>query len=130
MSLIMVFSCSKTFPKADDPGLRIEAVAWLTSNENPYSFASNRFSSTDEAILFVEKLYARGAVQVLVTGIYDEAWRIEAEGGPYADTLIIILPEEKGARLDLFEIANDEAKREGFASEKDTGQEELMLWWD
>jgi len=78
----------------------------------------------------VQKLYDHGALEIYVSNVYDEEWRIEAEGGPYADTLIIILPEEEDARLDLFEIVNDEAKREGFSSEKDSGQEELMLWWD
>jgi hypothetical protein len=88
------------------------------------------FESTEEALAFVETLYAAGALEVWVTGIYDEDWRIEAKGGPYADTLIVHLPPEEEKRLALFEIADEEALREGFAPESDTGQKELLLWWD
>jgi hypothetical protein len=128
--LITISSC-KSRPLVDDLlGERVEALAWLSSNSNPYAFAGNRFESTETALAFVQKLYDHGALEIYVTNVYDEAWRIEAEGGPYADTLIILLPDEEEARRDLFAIANDEARQEGFSPEADTGQEELLLWWD
>jgi hypothetical protein len=113
-----------------DLGPRYEAREWLESNPNPYALAGNRFDSTEEALAFVEALYEAGAQQVWVTGIYDEDWRIEAEGGPYADTLIVRLPAKADARRALFKIAGEEAVREGFSPDRDTGQDELLLWWD
>ena len=85
-------SCSPQQGEIGELGPRYEALAWLESNPNPYALAGNRFTSTEDALIFVERLYEYGAVEVLVTGIYDEDWRIEAEGGPYADTLIVRLP--------------------------------------
>ena len=73
---------------------------------------------------FVEELYRAGASAVLVKDI-----RQEAEGG-YTDTLVVQLPDDKPAREKIFAISNLEAIREGFSLEKDTGQDELLLWWD
>lgn len=128
--LTMVASCSPVSIQNLDPEPRFEARAWLESNPNPYAFAGNRFASTEEALAFVNTLYEAGALKVYVTGIYDEKWRIDAEGGPYADTLIVRLPSDTESRKILFEISNEEAVSEGFLPEKDTGQEELLLWWD
>lgn len=111
-------------------GPKYEAKTWLEANPHPYALAGNRFASTKEAIAFVELLYEHGAVEVLVTGIYDEDWRIESEGGPYADTLIIRLPSDPSLREGIFDLVNEEARKEGFVAERDIGQEELLLWWD
>ncbi|HEY44011.1 MAG TPA: hypothetical protein G4O11_08530 [Anaerolineae bacterium] len=123
-------SCSQGHQQSGSLGPRYEAEAWLESNPNPNAFAGNRFTSTEEALAFVETLYEHGAREVLVTGIRDEDWRIELEGGPYADVLIIRLPSEPMQRDLLFQIANEEMTREGFSPEADIGQEELLLWWD
>jgi hypothetical protein len=123
-------SCSQQRPKSDYLGPRYEAVAWLASNPNPHPFASNRFASAGDALSLVETLYDSGAVEVLITGVYEEDWRIEAEGGPYAATLILRLPVEAGARRRLFDLANEEAEQGGFSRVRDTGQDELLLWWD
>lgn len=128
--LAIATSCSFGSSGNLDPEPRFEARAWLESNPNPYAFAGNRFASTEEALAFVNMLYEAGASEVYVTGIHDEEWRIDAEGGPYADTLIIHLPLDMESRKILFEISNEEAVSEGFLPEKDTGQEELLLWWD
>ncbi len=128
--VVIAASCSPLQGEIGELGPRYEARAWLESNPNPYALAGNRFTSTEDALIFVEKLYEYGAVEVLVTGIYDEDWRIEVEGGPYADTLIIRLPSEPERCHKLFEITNEEATREGFSPERDMGQEEIMLWWD
>jgi hypothetical protein len=121
-------ACSQPDSQTLDPGPRYEARAWLESNPNPCAFAGNRFDSTEEAVAFVEALYQVGAQEVWITGIYDEDWRIEAEGGPHADTLIIRLPGRGADRHALFRIAGEEAVR--FSPEIDKGQEELLLWWD
>jgi hypothetical protein len=128
--MLLTTSCSLRLDENEDFGPQYEALAWLASNPNPYALAGNRFYSTEDAITFVEMLYEAGAVEVLVTNIYDEDWRIKAEGGPYADSLIIHLPQDIEKRKRLFEISNDEAVREGFSPERDVGQETLILWWD
>lgn len=129
--LILISSCSPIYQVRDDIlGPRYEAKTYLESNPNPYAFAGNRFASTKAALLFVELLYEYGAAEVFVSNVYDEDWRIESEGGPYADTLIIRLPSDPAARKDLFRLGNEEMRQEGFAPERDTGQDELLLWWD
>jgi hypothetical protein len=131
VSFVLISSCSPINGNQDDVlGPRYEARTWLEANPNPYAFAGNRFASTTEALTFVELLYEHGALEVFVTGIHDEDWRIESEGGPYADTLIIRLPSDPSLRGELFDLANEEIREEGFAPERDSGQEELLLWWD
>lgn len=107
-----------------------EAREWLKANSNPAALAGNRFDSSEEALAFVESLYAAGATQVLVSGILDEDWRIQREGGPYADTLIVILPTDPKQRAALFRMAAKEAEHEDFEPEVDRGQSQLVLWWD
>ncbi len=101
-----------------------EARAWLKRNKNKHGFASNRFGETANARSAVQRLYAAGAKKVLVSGIRDEARRIEHEGGPYADTLLVVLP--RGAKRDqVMMVADDlEPDESGF----DRGR--LRLWWD
>jgi hypothetical protein len=69
-----------------------EALQWLRSNGHEAALASNRFSSTAEAIAFVEQIYAAGARRVFVpadTIIDDEEER--ELGGAYSDSLVIEL---------------------------------------
>lgn len=129
-TLLFITSCALRLDQNEHLEPQYEAIEWLESNPNPYALAGNRFYSTEDAIAFVEKLYEAGATEVIVTSIYDEDWRIKAEGGPYADTLIVHLPQDSEKRKKLFEISNDEAVREGFSPERDVGQETLLLWWD
>jgi hypothetical protein len=58
------------------------------------SAASNTFGNKSNAIGFVQRLYAWGATKVYVAGIQGEAWRVQEEGGPYADTLFVTLPAD------------------------------------
>ena len=55
---------------SDSPDILIkdgpEALQWLRSNGHEAALASNRFSSTAEAIAFVEQLYAAGASRVFI----------------------------------------------------------------
>lgn len=110
-----------------------DALFWLENNNNPYAFAGNRFENTDEAIEFVQSLYDVGAAEVLISGIYDEPWRIEDEGGPYADTLIVKLPEDKKQQQDIMKIYEDEC-RTYFCNDGDEESGKaigtLTFWWD
>jgi hypothetical protein len=109
---------------------KIPALLWLDSNKNEGALASNRFGPTAQARTFVESLLKLGAVQVFVADPREEESRLKLEGGPYADTLIVELPEEKAKRQALFKVFAEEAKREEFASEPDVGQKQVLLWWD
>lgn len=109
---------------------RHEAREWLRNNANESAFASNRFGTTDAAAAFVEQLYALGAPIVHVTNIYREDWRIQAEGGPYADMLIVQLPDDATQRDSLFVLYEKEMKAEGFDAAYGDGQQEIILWWD
>lgn len=111
-----------------------EAREWLLSNKSAYCFAGNRFDSKTEAVAFVEQLYAAGAPRVFIPedSISRNPAEIKEHGGPYADSLVIELPEEK--RSDLFLIFEREAENEGYEEMK--GEDSvidgkfLYLWWD
>lgn len=107
-----------------------EALAWIRGNGQEAPLAGNRFDRED-ALAFVEQLYAAGAARVVVAAscIRDDAAE-RALGGPYADGLKVELPDDPGKRRALFEISNREAEDEGFDPEPDEGQRVLVLWWD
>lgn len=110
-----------------------EAANWLENSKNPYAFAGNRFEDTASAMAFVRTLYDRGAKQVLVSGILDEPWRIEEEGGPYADILIVTMPSDKAQRDQILEIYRMEC-RDYFCNDGDEESgirgDTLTFWWD
>jgi len=95
--------CLKTF----------EALEWLKSNNNPSAFATNRFGETMYAIRFVEKLYELGAGKVNVVGILDDKERIEDEGGPYAESLLVELPEDGVKRSAIIKFYEKEMEEQG-----------------
>jgi hypothetical protein len=112
-----------------------EAREWLANNSNPYPLAGNRFSGREEAQQFVESLYAAGATAVFVSMIHDEAWRIEQEGGPYAESLLVKLPDEATTRAKILAIAEEEMRNEGFLEDDEgledkVSEESISLWWD
>jgi len=113
---------------------RFEARKWLGNNGNVFPLANNRFrQGKGEALAFVEDLYVMGAKQVLVTNIRADQWRLDKEGGPYADTIVVILPRETEKRARLFAAYNSihpEHSDIKCAPEDDTGQFELIFWWD
>lgn len=110
-----------------------EALSWLENNNNPSAFSSNRFRKTDSAIAFIRDLYACGAAEVLISNIMDEPWRIEEEGGPYADVLIVKLPADHAQQENLIKLYQKEC-RDYFCNEgiEEAGQrgETLTFWWD
>lgn len=109
----------------------LEAKSWLKNNKNVSALASNRFGDTSNAYKFVEQLYKLGAIKVIVDNIYDEEDRINEEGGPYADSLIIKLPQNQQARQELFKVFKQEHEQQGFDETiEDEGQPFMILWWD
>jgi hypothetical protein len=114
------------------PGFKegMEALEWLRANKNPSALATNRFGDTANAIKFVEELYKLGAERVTIAGVRDESWRVQAEGGPYADALIVYLPENPRKRGKLFAKAWEEARRGAMEAEPDHGQDRIYFWWD
>lgn len=111
-----------------------EARHWLAKNGSESGFASNRFGLTEDARMFVEELYAAGAVRVLIPNdaIRDDEEEVSKMGGPYADALVIELPD--GNRETLYGIFERESAGEGH--EDMTGESSvtdgrfLYLWWD
>ena len=78
-----------------------EARAWLVANHHPHPFATNRFGTRERALQFVEQLYEAGATFVSIDGVLmlpNHNW------APYADTLIVDLPEDHEQRRDVFEL--------------------------
>lgn len=114
-------------PARDKP----EARHWLSSNPNRHAFAGNRFEDTQAALEFVEQLYALGAVSVRVDNIFDEAWRIAENGGPYADTLVVELPNDSRSHIALRELFEHElGELQGLDLDQYQGEDELTFWWD
>lgn len=109
---------------------KIPAREWLSTNRNESALATNRFGATANAKAFVEDLFLLGAEAVFVGDPMEEQYRIEKEGGPYADTLVVQLPDDLNKRRALFKVFSAEARREGFDSPNDIGQKQALLWWD
>lgn len=107
----------------------VEAREWFSKNagKNKFAFAGNCFGSTEDAKAFVEDLYRLGAMEVFVGGRYADEWRMEEEGGEYAATLYIILPETipEELMLKMIAIHPDEAD-----IVKQGGRKMIRLWWD
>jgi hypothetical protein len=113
-----------------------EALEWLRQNKNFSALASNRFGPTEEAIKFVEEIYALGAEKIIIAQhcIRDDEETIKGEDGPYADGLTLFLPRDLPARKALLERCYQEALYEGFEDKRfnsDSYNEDFVfLWWD
>jgi hypothetical protein len=106
----------------------IEARTWLRNNSDTSAFATNRFQTTENALAFVEKLYALGTVEVLL----DDPM-IAADGRPYADTLWVRIPDEWEIRHALTEFCEEEGLGDlppGDFTMHFIGEDQLRLWWD
>jgi hypothetical protein len=107
-----------------------EAAAWLRANWSDHAFATNRFGTTAKALEFVERLYAAGATEICVDNVTllpNHDWT------PYADTLLVRLPEDHHKRSALFELMEYVGRpdEDGDADPLiDSGQKEVRLWWD
>ena len=113
-----------------------EALNWLNSNDNPSPFASNFFGDKKTILSFVNSLYKAGAVSVQIGNLYDEIWRIKAEGGPYADELLITFPKVLSKRINILALIMkhhpDEVCDSNRSSENVdwTKVKTVSLWWD
>ncbi len=109
-----------------------EALEWLRSSRNKSALAGNRFGPTSEAIKFVERLYALGARKIVIPRncILAEPDRIRNDGGPYADTLVVVMPDDRSKRRGLWEVCAEEITAEGFDPDKSAGRPAVFLWWD
>jgi hypothetical protein len=107
-----------------------EAAAWLRANWSEHAFAANRFHTTAAAAEFVDQLYAAGATEVCVDNVMmlpNHGWT------PYADTLLVRLPEDPAKRSALFGLMEHVGRPDGDGDEEplvDAGQQEVRLWWD
>lgn len=107
-----------------------EAAAWLRANWSERAFATNRFGTTAKAIEFVDQLYAAGATGVCVDNVMmlpNHGWT------PYADTLLVRLPEDPAQRSLLFDLVEHVGKPDEDGDNEqliDCGQKEVRLWWD
>jgi hypothetical protein len=130
--IVSVGACAKDDSMSEqeliDQMEKTPALPWLESNNHPMALAGNRFSSTQEAVSFVKELFARGATEVMIAEPDESEERLNGEGGPYSDTLIVYLPETGRERL--IEIFSNESQSQGFSAVTDTGQTAQILWWD
>lgn len=64
--------------------------------------------------------------------IYNDKDRIEKEGGPYADAIVVTMPSSESQKAALFEIFKKEAVSQGmeFNSDTDVKDNKVFIWWD
>ncbi|HEX5222656.1 MAG TPA: hypothetical protein VFZ59_24080 [Verrucomicrobiae bacterium] len=110
-----------------------EARQWLESNGQAAALASNRFGSTREALEFVNALYIAGAKTVMIPSeaIRDDETEL-AQGGPYADAIIIELDPAKDSTA-VLELYRQETLSEGYdlsAENPVVDDRWLYMWWD
>jgi hypothetical protein len=107
-----------------------EAAAWLRANWGETAFAANRFGATENALAFVNQLYEAGATQVCVD---NEMMLPNHDWTPYADTLLVRMPEEPHKRRALFELMEHTGRPDEGGGDWpliDCGQPQVQLWWD
>ena len=108
----------------------VEVRAWLATTNCKWPIALNHFSNRLNAERFVEDVYAAGAVRVVAANI---AYHDAAEhGGPYTDTLHVVLPDTAQERIAVIELCNAHCMADSSSGAKfvDEGQSRLVLWWD
>jgi len=100
-----------------------DAEAFICHNKNPSAFASNNFGETKRACSFVRKLSKAGATNITVKNVMPEP---EA-GGPYADTLVVTVPDRKASRLLPLLL---ESHVDAVRAKRVPGGMRFSLWWD
>ena len=107
-----------------------EALTWLRATHNDSALATNRFSTTGNAVTFVEQLYAAGATDVRIDNIMmlpNHRWT------PYADALIVDLPDDGRKRHELLELIEHVGRPDEDAGEPPPdfiGPSSVRMWWD
>ncbi len=106
-----------------------EALSWLLGNKNRAALAENYFKTTANAIEAVKRLYAAGATRVDVFVQHDEPWRVNKEGGEYADTLLVFgSPKQKELFNVIRSLKPDNWEPDTY--ELEPGEPPWTLWWD
>lgn len=116
--------------RQEGPPTRAEAREWLVGNKRDLPVAVNHFWRSGEAEQFVKELYAAGARRVVVENIsYGD---VDQWGGPYADSLIVELPDDGQARSSVIGLCNQHCMADPSTGTQfvDEGQPSLSLWWD
>jgi hypothetical protein len=104
-----------------------DALAWLRANWSPSAFATNRFGTTQRAIEFVEQLHAAGASGVWIDNVMmlpNHQWT------PYADALLVRLPEDPDRRRSLFDVIEQVGKPDELEDRTAGPMPAVWLWWD
>ena len=79
---------------------------------------------------FIKHLYKLGALHIKIGGVYSEDWRLTLEGGPYADILFVLLPEEDNKQKKIHQFLKRTQFKPDELSVIETGTKWLRLWWD
>ena len=130
--------CNDQEPPADDRDRLLprpdyeegpEALAWLRANPSPSALASNRFTSTQSAAAFIEQLYSAGATKITIDNIQllpGDDWL------PYADTLMVTLPEPDTTRRAVMDLIEEVGRPDENSAEpwQGAGPNIARLWWD
>ena len=106
-----------------------EALEWLRANWSPSAFATSRFQSTAAALEFVRQLYDAGAKFVAIDNVVmlpNNQW------APYADTLIVDLPDDPATRRELLDLMERVGRPDEDAGGRlhAWGESAVRLWWD
>jgi hypothetical protein len=104
----------------------VEARAYLRKHKKGAVFAANQFTR-EQAIEFVEGLYAAGAVRVMIENISHD--HESQDGGPHADSMTVELPQDGDARARVFSVINTVGEPEDTPF-VDDGEPQVGLWWD
>jgi hypothetical protein len=105
----------------------LEARLWLRSNPNPSALATNRFGATQNALAFVDRLYAAGAAEVLVDDPF-----VDGDGFPYADTLVVRVSRTADAWWLVEKLCTEEGPGDVPPGDftMNTPDVDIRLWWD
>ncbi len=109
-----------------------EALPWLKASGNPAALASNRFNSTGEAVAFVERLYRAGALRVAILpdSIWSDPMTLQDEGGPYTDTIVVKLPEDRVGRARVLAVCRPEFEFQHTNEAEAVSGDFVCLFWD
>lgn len=107
-----------------------EALSWLTKSDCKNLLAANRFQTREDAIEGIKKLYAAGAVRVVVEVERHDPEYVKRNGGEYSERIIVFgVPQNK----DKIKKVIQELRPEGLGYEyglDDWDGRQIGLFWD
>jgi hypothetical protein len=106
------------------------ALEWLRANWSSCALASSRFSSSAEAIEFVEQVLAAGARWV---GVGPVVMPAETGWAPYSDTLVVGMPADAAKRSAVVALIDQNGRpteRDFIKSLMDKSEHTLRISWD